>query len=103
MTVTVHRVDDEVELAVADTGVGMDAGELARVFRAFEQASEGQARRREGTGLGLAITERLVALMGGRIEVESEPGVGSTFRVRLPAGPQRAGDLGGAVPVAAAA
>ena len=99
MTVTVHRVDDEVELAVADTGVGMDAGELARVF----QASEGQARRREGTGLGLAITERLVALMGGRVEVESEPGVGSTFRVRLPAGPQRAGDLGGAVPVAAAA
>ena len=103
VTVTVGRRGGGVEVAVRDTGVGMSPCELARAFRAFEQASEGQARRHEGSGLGLAITERLVALVGGRVRVESEPGAGSVFRVWLPAEPQRAGDpvrdaSGGAVP-----
>ena len=98
VSVTVQRVSEEhgdyVEVAVSDTGVGMTDAELSRVFNAFEQASEGESRRHEGTGLGLAITERLVALQGGCISVESTPGVGSTFRALFPAEPQRAADRG---------
>ena len=75
----------EAEIEVADTGVGMSEAETGRVFNAFEQASEGLARRHEGNGLGLAITERLVALMNGRIALASAPGEGTVFRLHFPA------------------
>jgi signal transduction histidine kinase len=71
-------------IEVADTGVGMSAGEAARVFEAFEQADASVTRRHGGSGLGLTITRNLVALMGGTIAVASTRGVGSTFTVRLP-------------------
>ena len=71
-------------LRVADTGVGIDAAFLPRVFDDFEQESTGAARQFEGSGLGLTITRGLVELMGGEIAVESEKGVGSVFTVRLP-------------------
>jgi CheY-like chemotaxis protein len=63
---------------VADTGIGMSAQQLGRIFQPFEQVATAQ-RREGGTGLGLAISQQLVHLMGGKIDVVSEPGKGSTF------------------------
>jgi two-component system capsular synthesis sensor histidine kinase RcsC len=69
---------------VSDSGIGMDAQQLARVFKPFVQAEPGTASRFGGTGLGLSICMRLCELMGGTIAVESVQGVGSAFTVRLP-------------------
>ena len=74
----------ELVIEVEDTGIGMDEHAREHIFDEFAQADQSHARRYEGTGLGLAITRRLVAAMGGRIEVESEEGKGSVFRVHLP-------------------
>lgn len=74
--------DGNLSLEITDTGIGMDENTLSRIFRPFERlASEMNA---DGFGLGLPITKGLVNLMGGTIEVESETGCGSTFRVSLP-------------------
>jgi signal transduction histidine kinase/ActR/RegA family two-component response regulator len=74
-------------LEVRDTGPGIPREAQARVFEPFEQADPSIAQRYGGTGLGLAITRNLVQLMGGAIEMESKPGMGSTFRVRVPSEP----------------
>jgi signal transduction histidine kinase len=75
-----------VELAVADTGIGMTAEQQAKLFQDFTQADSLTARRYGGTGLGLAITRKLARMMGGDVTVTSEPGKGSVFTVRLPSG-----------------
>lgn len=73
-----------LRFTVTDTGVGIDPADLDRIFRPFDQGSRGDPS--QGTGLGLSITERAVALLGGRIEVRSEPGRGSAFIVEIPVG-----------------
>jgi signal transduction histidine kinase/ligand-binding sensor domain-containing protein/CheY-like chemotaxis protein len=76
---------------VADTGIGIASEDQARIFEPFIQVST--ARSRQGTGLGLTITKRLVESMGGSIEVESAPGKGSCFRVRIPVEPARESEM----------
>jgi len=77
---------DWIELAVADTGIGMTPEQQAKLFEEFTQADASTARRYGGTGLGLAITRKLARMMGGDVTVQSEPGEGSVFTVRLPSG-----------------
>jgi signal transduction histidine kinase len=77
------RVGGEVHVSVTDTGPGIAPEDQERVFEEFQQTDVG-IEQREGTGLGLALSKRLVELHGGRIWVESEPGYGSRFVVRLP-------------------
>jgi signal transduction histidine kinase len=78
---------DWVELAVADTGIGLTAEQQAKLFQEFTQADSLTARRYGGTGLGLALSRKLARMMGGDVTVTSEPGKGSVFTVRLPGGP----------------
>lgn len=85
VVVGVAREGAFATLWVRDTGPGISAAERALIFQEYKQA-RGEVRRRRGTGLGLAITRRLVTLHHGSIELESEVGRGSTFRVRLPVG-----------------
>jgi signal transduction histidine kinase len=75
---------DWIELAVADSGIGMTPEQQAKLFEEFTQADASTAQRFGGTGLGLAITRKLARMMGGEVTVTSEPGKGSVFTVRLP-------------------
>ena len=102
------RADDEaVRVVVSDTGPGIDAGFLPRIFGEFEQETTGERRRFEGSGLGLAITKRLVEAMDGEISVETAIGRGSSFTVSFARVPDEAagsgdgvsGGRGGAFPI----
>jgi signal transduction histidine kinase len=75
---------DWIELAVADTGIGMTAEQQAKLFEEFTQADATTAQRFGGTGLGLALSRKLARMMGGDVTVTSKPGKGSVFTVRLP-------------------
>src|SRR5262245_8303037 len=87
VTLAARRVVDGrdwIELAVADSGIGMTPEQQAKLFEEFSQADASTAQRFGGTGLGLAITRKLARMMGGDVTVESTPGQGSIFTVRLP-------------------
>jgi PAS domain S-box-containing protein len=83
---------NEIGFLVRDTGIGIAPEAQQRIFREFEQADDRIARSYGGTGLGLSISERIVRRMGGRITLESQPGIGSTFEVAIPLS---ASDTGG--------
>ena len=76
--------DNWITIAVIDTGIGMTAEQMSKLFQEFSQADASTNRKYGGTGLGLAISKRFCQMMGGDITVESEPGRGSTFTIRLP-------------------
>ncbi|WP_298471634.1 ATP-binding protein [uncultured Erythrobacter sp.] len=77
--------DDQFCVRIADTGIGISASRLETIFKPFTQAESDTSRRFGGTGLGLSISRQLAELLGGFIDVESEPGVGSCFTLTLPA------------------
>ncbi|OWK45319.1 PAS domain-containing hybrid sensor histidine kinase/response regulator [Fimbriiglobus ruber] len=82
----VHAADgDQLRIKVKDSGIGMSPDQVSKLFRSFSQADVSTTRKYGGTGLGLTITQRFCQMMGGRIDVESEVGRGSTFIVTLPA------------------
>jgi PAS domain S-box-containing protein len=86
IAISLKALDTAVELAVCDTGTGIPAEELPRVFERFHRVQGTQGRTHEGTGIGLALVRELIALHGGSIRVESAQGQGSTFTVSIPFG-----------------
>jgi signal transduction histidine kinase len=88
VTIAAHQAHengrDWITLAVTDTGIGMTPEQMGKLFQEFSQASSATASKYGGTGLGLVISRRFCQMMGGDITVESEPGRGSTFTIRLP-------------------
>ncbi|GAA4778079.1 hypothetical protein GCM10023200_08750 [Actinomycetospora chlora] len=87
VTVTVEAVDDAAVLRVADTGVGVPADQLPRLFERFHRVQSARARSGEGSGIGLALVRELVVLHGGEVAARSEPGAGTTMTVTLPFAP----------------
>jgi signal transduction histidine kinase len=84
VTVRAQRLGEVVEIAVADTGIGIAAADQELIFEEFRQAQPQPGQAREGTGLGLALTRRFVEMHGGHIRVDSSPGEGATFTFTLP-------------------
>jgi signal transduction histidine kinase len=86
IAITIHQVDNNVELRVRDTGTGIPADELPRLFERFHRVENARGRTHEGSGIGLALVQELVKLHGGSITAESIVGQGTTFRILLPTG-----------------
>lgn len=96
--VTLGVREGGIEIAVADTGIGMKAEDVAKLFSEFVRIRNDKTRNILGSGLGLSILKRLAGLYGGNVTVESEPGKGSTFRVALRNGDASAQDEKGMTP-----
>jgi signal transduction histidine kinase len=77
-------IDGDVVIQVTDRGMGIDAGEQKKIFEKFHRVGSPENQRITGTGLGLALVAHAVNTHGGRIEVDSKPGKGSTFSIYLP-------------------
>ena len=84
VSIRTRQVESWIEISVTDTGIGIAKADLSRLFREFQQLDAGHGRQQEGTGLGLALTKRFAELHGGEVNVQSVPGEGSTFTLRLP-------------------
>jgi signal transduction histidine kinase len=87
--VNARREEDNVVIAVHDTGIGIAAQDQAAVFEEFRQVGRDYTNKQEGTGLGLTLTKKFVELHGGRIWLDSEPGKGSTFTFTIPVAHER--------------
>ena len=99
VTVTAKRVEDDVHVSVSDTGIGIARDQQERIFEAFQRGGRTPSASAEGTGLGLTLSKQLVDLHGGRLWMESEPGVGSTFSFSIPLIALAAGGAGDARPL----
>lgn len=86
VSVRVRRDGDEAVIVVSDTGIGVAPDEIPRLFERFHRIENVQARSHEGSGIGLALVKELIDLHGGRIDVDSVHGSGTTFTIRLPFG-----------------
>ncbi|MBN1650456.1 MAG: response regulator [Bacteroidales bacterium] len=82
--ISAHANSESVIIQVKDSGIGISKENLPFIFDEFRQADGTTAREYEGTGLGLAIAKKIIDILGGKIEVESEPGIGTTFSIQLP-------------------
>src|SRR5690606_38884573 len=80
----VRPIDNAIEFSVSDTGVGISPENLEHIFDRFWQVGQDSSKNVSGAGLGLTVSRRLVELIGGQLEVESELGGGSTFTFRIP-------------------
>ena len=101
VTVTVEDQPGQAQLTVTDSGPGMTAAQAAQVFERFYRTDRARTRARGGTGLGLSIAAALTAAHAGTLTVDTQPGLGAAFQVRLPlaavasdAGSDTAGDMG---------
>jgi two-component system phosphate regulon sensor histidine kinase PhoR len=83
--VSARAAGDEVVIEVADSGIGIPAEDLPRIFERFYRVDKSRSREMGGTGLGLSIVKHVVQVHGGIVDVESTVGKGTTFRVKLPA------------------
>lgn len=90
VSVEADRIDDSVAIRVIDTGRGVDPADQDRIFTSFWQVADPHTRDTGGMGIGLSVTRRLARRLGGDVEVESEPGRGSTFVLTLPLSPGKA-------------
>jgi PAS domain S-box-containing protein len=86
ISVDIQQVEDHIEIAVADTGIGIPADQLERIFDRFHRVENASGRSQEGTGIGLAMVRELVRLHCGTIDASSSPGVGSVFTIKIPVG-----------------
>ena len=86
ISISVRRADHEAVITVADTGIGVSAEEMPRLFERFHRIENARGRSNEGSGIGLALVKELVGLHGGTIDADSTEGVGTTFTIRLPFG-----------------
>lgn len=84
VTVSAHPTDGEVVLTVADSGIGISPDELPHIFQRFFRSRHAEVRKLRGSGLGLALTKSMIEQLGGSISAASEPGMGTTFTLRLP-------------------
>ena len=84
--VNVGKSDKYLDIKVSDTGIGIPREKMSKIFNRFYQVDGSHTREQEGTGIGLSLTKELVELHKGKIEVESEPGKGSTFTISFPLG-----------------
>jgi signal transduction histidine kinase len=87
VTIRIETADDEIRLAVHDTGIGIDDTQLEEIFEPFVQVDPSNTTEASGAGLGLAVCRRLAELMNGSVVVESALGSGSVFTVRIPFSP----------------
>jgi signal transduction histidine kinase/CheY-like chemotaxis protein/CHASE3 domain sensor protein len=93
VSIRTRQFESWIEIAVTDSGIGIAEADLERLFAEFQQLDAGHGRQQEGTGLGLALTKRFAELHGGEIKVQSVPGEGSTFTLRLPVEAKRSIEL----------
>jgi CheY-like chemotaxis protein/anti-sigma regulatory factor (Ser/Thr protein kinase) len=100
VTIAVRNGGGAAELIVSDTGIGIPAAELPHIFERFHRVAGARGRTIEGSGIGLALVQELVKMHEGTIDVQSEPGCGTTFSVRIPFGARHAAEATGAHPAA---